>query len=163
MRLVLPVLAIASLSSACASSPNASSGSAEAGVKAATYFEETSFLMPTEDGEESAEGEDGSKMVDATDCLSIQPAADGGIRYDFAFNFPYDHMCEMHGEAKLIKPGVWEDVSQENCRLVIDFDGKSWSVNDPDSSCREMWCGARGNIGHSFSTSKGKALTQCGS
>jgi len=161
MRLALPL--IVALVSACASSSNVAAPTGEAGTSAATYFQQTEFQMATEEGEESDPGEDGSKTVEATDCLSISPAADGAISYSFALHFAYDHMCEMHGEAKLKSPGVWEDVSQENCRLVIDFDGKGWSVSDPDSSCREMWCGARGNIGQSFSTTSGKALTKCGS
>lgn len=130
-------------------------------IKAATYLQPTAFFEDAEDGEEA--DEEGRKFVEATDCLNIQPAANGAIRYGFALHFPYDHMCEMHGTAALESPGVWVDSSQEGCRLVISFDGKSWSVDDPDSSCRENWCGARGNIGHAFPADKAQELGKCGS
>jgi len=149
MRLILPLVFFVA---ACGSSSS---------IKSATYLEDIEYFEDAEEGDEA--DEEGRRAMQATDCLSIQPAANGAIRFDFAFHFPYDHMCEMGGEADLESPGVWEVTTEDGCRLVIDFDGKSWSVNDPDSSCREHWCGARGHIGHSFPTSKARALTKCGS
>jgi len=133
----------------------AACGSTSSSIKPASYTAEAEFLDP--------DSEDGEKTLRMTDCFTVKPAAEGALEYKFALHFPYEHMCEMRGTARLVAPGLWEDASQEGCRLVIGNDGKSWTIDDPDSSCRNDWCGARGNIGHSFPLSSAKAWSQCGS
>lgn len=143
MRAVTPLLL---LLTAC--------GSTASSVKPATYAAANELLDPDSD--------DPDKTITVTNCLSVKPANAGAIEYKFALHFAYDHMCEMGGTARLVKPGVWEDASQGGCRLVIENDGKGWSVSDPDNTCRDEWCGARGYIGHSFPLSNARAWSQCG-
>jgi len=143
MRAVTPLLL---LLAAC--------GSTSSSIKPASYTADAEFLDP--------ESDDPDKTISMTDCFTVKPAAEGAITYKFALHFPYDHMCEMGGTARLVKPGVWEDATQGECRLVITHDGTSWTIDDPDSSCRNDWCGARGNIGHSFPLNTAKAWSECG-
>lgn len=143
MRAVTPLLL---LLAAC--------GSTASSIKPASYSAQAEFLDP--------ESDDPDKTLTMSDCFTVKPAEGGAIQYKFAFHFPYDHMCEMGGTARLVKPGVWEDASQNDCRLVIENDGKGWTVNDPDNTCRNDWCGARGSIGHSFPLSSAAPWSECG-
>jgi hypothetical protein len=85
------------------------------------------------------------------DCLFVEPAEDGGLRFSFLLIQTNGQSCEMRGVARPGEAGSWvfEEEAAEGqigCRMELRVTERAISLYDVDDGCKPMWCGANAEI-----------------
>ena len=84
----------------------------------------------------------------ASDSVTIQPAANGRATVSVRIIFAGGQTCDVDGEGRwqggkltLVAEGL---EANRPCRLGMRVASGVLSLDDPDRSCREVYCGTRG-------------------
>ncbi|MFN8390234.1 MAG: hypothetical protein U0136_08100 [Bdellovibrionota bacterium] len=92
------------------------------------------------------------------DVFEIVPVSDDAAYIKLHFEFYNGHTCSLAGIVEYKKVGgfVFQDPDAENsCLLTISLKNKSVVLDDPNGSCKEKSCGARGGYqGEDFKLSE---------